>query len=549
MRYKKYLPVTLVTIGTASILFSVISSSMPLTGVGIALVIAGVVAHLRLKKTSSKNILISVVLISTIIFLCSGCAVKIPMSPDVGYLGISKKLPAKAALLIPEDTRKYVFTGKPESLTGALRPHAFPLGMAMEQASVQAFSQVFRDVSLVRTPAEAKRYGIVIEPEIEDFHFRYDQLTYVGFGIAVLSKIKVRVTLASGKTKIWERSIESPEQKKGPWMVDLNYEKKVGESASSALVYTLKKIAKEIARDATVKRAARGSVSVAKAKPKKKPALVRHKKTVQQKRQEVSSVSQRWAVVVGISDYDDSRIPSLRYAATDAKTFYNWLISPQGGRYTPSRVKLLLNKKATGKNIKNALFVWLKRAIKEDLVTIYFAGHGSPESPDSPDNLFLLPYDTQYDNIAATGFPMWDIETALKRFIKARKVIVIADACHSGGVGQSFDVARRAARAIKVNPISSGLQSLSKMGDGVCVISASDDKQFSQEDRKWGGGHGVFTYFLLEGLKGEADYSRDGHVTLGELIPFLSEQVRRETRNAQSPTIAGKFDPAITIGR
>lgn len=132
---------------------------------------------------------------------------------------------------------------------------------------------------------------------------------------------------------------------------------------------------------------------------------------------------------------------------------------------------------------------------------------------------------------------------------QGRKVIVVADACHSGGVGQSFDVARRAARAIKVNPISSGLQNLSKMGDGICVISASDDKQFSQEDRKWGGGHGVFTYFLLEGLKGEADYSKDGSVTLGELIPFLSEQVRRETRNAQSPTIAGKFDPAITIGR
>jgi len=144
---------------------------------------------------------------------------------------------------------------------------------------------------------------------------------------------------------------------------------------------------------------------------------------------------------------------------------------------------------------------------------------------------------------------MWDIETALKRFIKAKKVVVIADACHSGGVGQSFDVARRAARAIKVNPISSGLQNLSKIGDGVCVISASDDKQFSQEDTKWGGGHGVFTYFLLEGLKGKADYNEDKNITLGELIPYLSEQVRRATQNAQSPTVAGKFDPALNIAR
>jgi hypothetical protein len=53
----------------------------------------------------------------------------------------------------------------------------------------------------------------------------------------------------------------------------------------------------------------------------------------------------------------------------------------------------------------------------------------------------------------------------------------------------------------------------------------------------------------FKGLKGEADYNKDGSVTLGEIIPYLSEQVRRETRNAQSPTVAGKFDPALSIGK
>jgi uncharacterized caspase-like protein len=183
------------------------------------------------------------------------------------------------------------------------------------------------------------------------------------------------------------------------------------------------------------------------------------------------------------------------------------------------------------------------------MVTIYFAGHGSPDSPDTLENLFLLPFDTQYDNIAATAFPMWDIETALKRFIKANKIIVLADACHAGGVGRAFDIARRGDRGLRINPISSGFQNLSKVGDGVCVISASGDRQFSREDQKWGGGQGVFTYFLLQGLKGRADYNNDSKVTLGELIPYLSEQVRRETRNAQSPTIAGKFDPYLSIGK
>jgi len=264
---------------------------------------------------------------------------------------------------------------------------------------------------------------------------------------------------------------------------------------------------------------------------------------------QIQEISQYWAVIIGISDYYDTRIPSLRYAAADARSFYTWLTSPEGGRYPPSRIKLLVNEQATGSSIKEALFVWLKQALQEDIVIIYFAGHGSPESPDFPDNLFILPCDAQYENIATTGFPMWDIETALNRFIKAKKAIVIADACHAGGVGQSFDIARRANRGLKVNTISTGLQMLSKVGDGICIISASDDNQFSQEGKQWGGGHGVFTYFLLKGLTGEADYNNDSRVSLGELIPYLSEQVRRETRNAQCPTVAGKFDPVLSIGR
>jgi uncharacterized caspase-like protein len=258
---------------------------------------------------------------------------------------------------------------------------------------------------------------------------------------------------------------------------------------------------------------------------------------------------QRWAVVVGVSEYEDSRIPSLRYAARDAQVFHDWLVAPTGGRYAPSKVKLLLNRNATNEKIKDALFNWLKQAIEEDVVVIYFAGHGSPESPESVQNLFLLPTNARYDNIAVTGFPMWDVETALKRFIKARRVVIIADACHAAGVGQSFDVAVRADRGLQINPISSGLQGLSDVGEGVCVISASRDREFSQEGREWGGGHGVFSYYLLEGLKGAADFDRSGSVSVGEVTVFVSQQVRRATRNAQNPIVAGRFDPSLVIGK
>lgn len=258
---------------------------------------------------------------------------------------------------------------------------------------------------------------------------------------------------------------------------------------------------------------------------------------------------ERWAVVIGVSEYKDSRVPSLRYATRDAIEFHRWLTSPQGGRYAPARVKLLIGKDATARNMRKALFEWLKQAIEEDVVTIFFAGHGSPESPDSEDNLYLLPYDVDYNSVPSTAFPMWDIETALKRHIKATRVIVIADACHSGGIGESFNAARRAGRGLKVAPVSPGIENLSRIAKGICVITASGDGELSQEGRQWGEGHGVFTYYMLQGLKGQADTSGDGKVSLGELTLYVSQEVRKATRNAQSPTVAGKFDPALSIGR
>ncbi len=263
-------------------------------------------------------------------------------------------------------------------------------------------------------------------------------------------------------------------------------------------------------------------------------------------------IRKRWAVVIGISDYQDHRIPALRYAARDAEAFHEWLTSNDGGRYSPANTKLLLDDQATSQNIREALFTWLKQAIEEDLVTIYFSGHGTPESPDQPDNLFLVSYDTNYDRIAATAFPMWDVQTALQRFIEARRVVVIADACHAGGVGSEFAVARRAIGANDADAadkINQGLHDLSNVGSGVVVLTSARSSQLSREGREWGGGHGVFTHFLLEGLRGSADNNADQRITLGELTSYLSEQVRRATKNAQCPEVAGRYDPALTIGR
>lgn len=110
------------------------------------------------------------------------------------------------------------------------------------------------------------------------------------------------------------------------------------------------------------------------------PAYETDQKYASQKKEGKQYVQgQKWAVVIGISKYKDSRIAGLRYASADARSFYEWLISQQGGGYAPSRITLLLDSEATVQNIKNALFNWLKQPLAEDMVTIYFAGHGSPD--------------------------------------------------------------------------------------------------------------------------------------------------------------------------
>lgn len=256
-----------------------------------------------------------------------------------------------------------------------------------------------------------------------------------------------------------------------------------------------------------------------------------------------SSGPEAWAVVVGVSEYANPAIPALKYADRDAEAFANFLRRPEGGGYDADHLCLLLNKDATLPNLRNALINFLNQAIDIDLVIIYFAGHGAPE-PARPQLLYLLTYDSDPTVLGTTAFPMWQIQDVLARYINAKRIVVFSDACHSGGISVNF--ATRGLGATEQNLINQYLTDLSKTKEGTVVFTASAAGEVSQEFPELG--HGVFTYYLLEGMQGKADYNNDYTVTINELMQYVEVQVKSKTRGAQNPTRSQTaYDKEMTI--
>ncbi len=257
-----------------------------------------------------------------------------------------------------------------------------------------------------------------------------------------------------------------------------------------------------------------------------------------------STSVKRYAVVIGVSRFKDHSIPQLRYADRDAQAFYDYLVSPYGGSFNPENILLLKNEEATLEAVKNALTGFLKRAVDDDFIVIYIASHGEPE-PDRPENLYLLTHDTMINRLSSTAYPMDYINSDMKRYISANRLIFIADACHAGKIADMGFMARGGA-----NTINNALAALGSTREGWAMMTASRAGEISQESEKWGGGHGAFTYFLLNGLYGKADIAGNynGVITITEAFDYVSNMVKYETENAQHPVLTGNFDNNLPLG-
>jgi hypothetical protein len=245
----------------------------------------------------------------------------------------------------------------------------------------------------------------------------------------------------------------------------------------------------------------------------------------------------KFAVVIGVSRYKfhDGGLNDLQYADADARAVRDFLRLREGGGFAPDDILYLENEQATIEGVRSALRDFLRRAAPEDLILLYIAGHGAPD-PYAPQKLYFLLHDTKVADMPGTALPMSELKEFLDNSVRARRVVVFIDACHSAGLSGAKLVTKRGLEQTENNVFNLYAERLFSES-GKAVLTSSDINEISQESASWGGGHGIFTWSLLEGLRGEADSNNDHLVTAGELFDFVRDRVRVETTFTQNPRV------------
>jgi hypothetical protein len=236
-------------------------------------------------------------------------------------------------------------------------------------------------------------------------------------------------------------------------------------------------------------------------------------------------VRRKYALVVGVGQFQDTRINRLQYPAKDAEDFAKYLRSPSGGKFRLQDVTLLREGQATRGAVLQALDRIKAQAGPDDLVVLYLSSHGTP--PDKFGGVHIITYDT----VVKPREQVWQTsvnEEALRSFIQdvqAKRLIIILDTCYSNGAyarvpgflptgGKSLDSdedegygrSRRymAQRLLGMkdlvveSPSSPPTATVGRQGWGKVLLSASDAGERSWEFDSLK--NSVFTYYFLDGL-------------------------------------------------
>ena len=236
-----------------------------------------------------------------------------------------------------------------------------------------------------------------------------------------------------------------------------------------------------------------------------------------------------YAIVIGVENYRQ-KLPKADFAVSDAKKVSEYLEKVLG--YPEKNVITLLNEQAAKSDFEKYFERWLGNNVDNDAtVFVYFSGHGAPDPKNG--GAYLVPYDGDPTFIAETGYSLKRMYDALGK-LQAKEIVVALDSCFSGAGGRS--VIAKGARPLVMS--HQGSLALSK---NMTVLSASSGEQISSTyDEK---GHGLFTYFLLKGIKYEDVVKADGSIKMDDLFNYIKPQVervaRRQYNNEQTPQLIG----------
>ncbi len=230
-----------------------------------------------------------------------------------------------------------------------------------------------------------------------------------------------------------------------------------------------------------------------------------------------------WAVVVGVARY--THMPVLKYTDDDAYQIYAFLKSPEGGALRDEQIRVLIDEEATRLNVLTEMRQTFLKADENDVVIFYFSGHGLPGS--------FLPVDFDGFN---NKLRHEDIKSIFAK-TRAKHKVCFADACHSGSL--------MASKAVVSETLEKYYKAFETSQGGTALLVSSKSDEYSLEDM--GLRQGIFSHFLIKGLKGEADRNRNNIVTIQELFDYIYVKVKNYTANAQTPTITGKYDALMPV--
>lgn len=236
-------------------------------------------------------------------------------------------------------------------------------------------------------------------------------------------------------------------------------------------------------------------------------------------------------VVIGISSYAHNDVPTVDYARRDALLMRDYMVQAMG--FSAENIIMALDREATQGTFNRIFGGQLQNFIKggEADVFIYYSGHGAPDVNES--TAYFVAHDTDPNYPVQTGYSLELFYTQLEQ-LQARSVIVVLDACFSGASDGGMVIQQASPIFIAVENPAANLK------NGVVLTSASGDQISSWYREK---GHGLFTYYFLKGLRGEADRDQDDAITSTELYGYLMEKVpylaRRKFNREQTPQMMG----------